>query len=304
MFSFRGLRNKSSEHERFGVQIGTTKTVLGCVVLLGLDHLSLRAIEAFTSVSPNNSLAVLTKLRSVVLSDGDKGGTEGPADGVKEHVSLHVHYACLHWVSHLGEAKKTARLTMALDKFATPQTMGKWVETLGHLGWLDVAEVALDSASKWEEPNNPMRGCLDKARQLVANHYEKIEKSPGAVYSFEIREDSGAHHNPAAEYRIPRLADYGYGYGCEKGFSPFHENPFSVAESGISGGLRSRGSDSAPPAVPQRFRGGVPPVAKAALLFSHFSRYYHDPSVQMQKRQCDSHNDLSPIPSADNYEKL
>ncbi|KAM5544470.1 hypothetical protein V8D89_002130 [Ganoderma adspersum] len=224
------------------------QTVLGCIALLGSDHLSLRAIEAFTSVSPNDSLAVLTKLRSVVLSDGDKflvdptrctnslylvdkprehariaqgclnavmslapnssvgvAGTEGRADRVKEHVSPHVRYACLHWASHLGEAKKTAGLTTALDKFATPQTMRKWVETVGHLGRLDVAEAALDSASKWEEPNNPTRGRLDKARQLVADHYEEIEKSPGAVYSFKIKEDSGAHHNPAAAVGKPVL---------------------------------------------------------------------------------------------------
>ena len=35
-----------------------------------------------------------------------------------------------------------------------------------------------------------------------------------------------------SEYRIPRLADYDYGQSCEKGFSLFRENPFSVAESG------------------------------------------------------------------------
>ena len=35
-----------------------------------------------------------------------------------------------------------------------------------------------------------------------------------------------------SEYRIPRLAVYDYGHGCEKGFSPFRENPFSVVESG------------------------------------------------------------------------
>ena len=34
-----------------------------------------------------------------------------------------------------------------------------------------------------------------------------------------------------AEYRIPRLADYDYDHSCEKGFSPFRETPFSVAES-------------------------------------------------------------------------
>ena len=34
------------------------------------------------------------------------------------------------------------------------------------------------------------------------------------------------------EYRTPRLAVYDYGHSCEKGFSPFRETPFSVAESG------------------------------------------------------------------------
>ena len=40
------------------------------------------------------------------------------------------------------------------------------------------------------------------------------------------------HLSIAPEYRIPRLAVYDYGHSCEKGFSPFRETPFSVAESG------------------------------------------------------------------------
>lgn len=36
-----------------------------------------------------------------------------------------------------------------------------------------------------------------------------------------------------SEYLIPRLADYNYGHGCGEEFSPFRENPFSVAESGL-----------------------------------------------------------------------
>ena len=36
----------------------------------------------------------------------------------------------------------------------------------------------------------------------------------------------------SAEHRVACLPGYGYGHSCEKGFSPFRETPFSVAESG------------------------------------------------------------------------
>ena len=76
---------------------------------------------------------------------------ENLSERVKEHVLPHVRYACLHWASHIVGAEKTPELKTALGKFAIPQRIQTWLETLGYLGRLDIAQTALASAYKWQE---------------------------------------------------------------------------------------------------------------------------------------------------------
>ncbi|KAI1784461.1 hypothetical protein LXA43DRAFT_1122898, partial [Ganoderma leucocontextum] len=113
------------------------------------------------------------------------------AERVAEHVPPHVRYACVHWAAHLAKAEKAAGLGRVLGEFAAGRML-VWLETLGYLGRLDVAKVALASARDWQEVRirrGMTRELLDEGRQLVVDHYAEIEECPGDVYRSAIRQD-------------------------------------------------------------------------------------------------------------------
>ncbi|KAM5544468.1 hypothetical protein V8D89_002128 [Ganoderma adspersum] len=110
------------------------------------------------------------------------------AERVGKHVPPHVRYACVHWAAHLAKAEKTAELGRLLGEFAAGRML-MWLETLGYLGRLDVAKVALASARDWQERRGSTRELLDEGRQLVVDHYAEIEECPGDVYRSAIRQD-------------------------------------------------------------------------------------------------------------------
>ena len=65
-----------------------------------------------------------------------------------KHVPVHVQYACLHWATHLSHSDHSDALNADVKKFVTT-AMTIWIETLAWMGRLDVAEVALNAASRW-----------------------------------------------------------------------------------------------------------------------------------------------------------
>ena len=87
-------------------------------------------------------------------------------------------------------------------------------------------------------------------RVLRAKHLPKAAFTAASTIPFKPRV-SGIYNSQSAftTSRIPRLASYGDGYVCEKGFSPFRETPFSVAESGSASLVSPSPSPCLPPSL-------------------------------------------------------
>ena len=62
--------------------------------------------------------------------------------------SEHVQYACLYWAEHLAGAGENESLVRRLAVFSS-HSIKTWVEALGYMGRLDVAERALATAHEW-----------------------------------------------------------------------------------------------------------------------------------------------------------
>ena len=122
-------------------------------------------------------------------------------------------------------------LLSAFDKRIVHYAEGglKYTPSLNYLRWF-LAMVSKTVTMTWHRLRMPHPTPLGiHCRREVSFRLSRVKVTgfPGCKHNqvvFLMQED--------AEYRIPRLTVYDYGHGCEKGFSPFRETLFSVAESG------------------------------------------------------------------------
>ncbi|KAI0742092.1 hypothetical protein C8Q80DRAFT_1197930 [Daedaleopsis nitida] len=104
---------------------------------------------------------------------------------VRVHVPQHVQYACVHWAAHLSKGEKSGQLGALLAEFASTKML-VWMETLGYMGRLDMADGALSSARDWLERPGRTYELLNQGRQLLIDHFAEIDACPDDVYGSSI----------------------------------------------------------------------------------------------------------------------
>ena len=60
-------------------------------------------------------------------------------------ISRELHYACLHWATHLFNAEKDDDLSALLERFSFTHLL-HWLEVLSLIGHLEAGNIALDYA--------------------------------------------------------------------------------------------------------------------------------------------------------------
>ncbi|RPD68942.1 hypothetical protein L226DRAFT_472627, partial [Lentinus tigrinus ALCF2SS1-7] len=132
-------------------------------------------------------LSTLTLLRPNVCRlrepNVPKAEWVGIAQRVKDYIPDHVQYACLHWADHLSGASGNERLISRLAVFSR-ESMKTWLEALGYMGQLDVAERALAAAHGWLDSERfaDIRALLHEARLLVVAHRTEVDVCPYRIY--------------------------------------------------------------------------------------------------------------------------
>ena len=67
---------------------------------------------------------------------------------LRGRISCELHYACLHWATHLFNAEKDNNLFVLLEKFSFTHLL-HWLEVLSLIGRLEVGYIALDYAKRF-----------------------------------------------------------------------------------------------------------------------------------------------------------
>ena len=63
-------------------------------------------------------------------------------------ISCELHYACLHWATHLFNAEKDDDLSALLERFSFTHLL-HWLEVLSLIGRLEIGHIALDYARRF-----------------------------------------------------------------------------------------------------------------------------------------------------------
>ncbi|EMD32669.1 hypothetical protein CERSUDRAFT_99405 [Gelatoporia subvermispora B] len=114
-----------------------------------------------------------------------KEGVKDLASHVRQHIPLHVQYACKYWATHLTGAEFSEELSQLLQKFCTEKLLF-WLEALSMMNRLDLAIHALSAMHTWYQTqanhDADILALLYDGYRLVLEYFVPINTSPEQIY--------------------------------------------------------------------------------------------------------------------------